>query len=98
LLLLLPLSPPHQINSTAQPAIPLKVVVVVSSFSHQQQPQPAEQNHCFFSRVSVIPLHIMGTTTPSIIVLSNTHQVVLLKLTTINYLYWPMQMKPYLLG
>ena len=40
----------------------------------------------------------MGTTTPSIVSLSNTHQVVSLKLTTTNYLYWRMQMKPYLLG
>jgi hypothetical protein len=39
----------------------------------------------------------MRTTTPSIVVLSSTHQVVLLKLTTTNYLYWWMQMKPYLL-
>jgi hypothetical protein len=40
----------------------------------------------------------MGTTPSSIIVLSNTHQVVSLKLKTTNYLYWRMQMKPYLLG
>jgi hypothetical protein len=40
----------------------------------------------------------MGTTTPSIVALSNTHQVVSLKLTTTNYLYWRMQIKPYLLG
>jgi hypothetical protein len=40
----------------------------------------------------------MGTQTPAIIALSNTHQVVLLKLTNTNYLYWRMQMKPYLLG
>jgi hypothetical protein len=40
----------------------------------------------------------MGTTTSSIIAMSNTHQVVSLKLTNTNYLYWRMQMKPYLLG
>ena len=40
----------------------------------------------------------MGTTTSSIIVLSNTHQVVSLKLTNTNYLHWRMQMKSYLLG
>ena len=40
----------------------------------------------------------MGTTTPSIVVLSNTHQVVSLKLTTTNYLYWRILIKPYLLG
>jgi hypothetical protein len=40
----------------------------------------------------------MGTQTPAIVALSNTHQVVSLKLTNTNYLYWRMQMKPYLLG
>jgi len=33
-----------------------------------------------------------------VVPLSNTHQVISLKLTTNNYLYWKMQMKPYLLG
>jgi len=40
----------------------------------------------------------MGTHTPAIVPVANTHQVVLLKLTNTNYLYWRMQMKPYLLG
>jgi hypothetical protein len=88
---------PHQTGGAAQPACPLEATVA-SSFSHQQQPQPAEQNHGSFSHVSVVPLHIMGTTTPSIIALSNTHQVVSLKLTTTNYLYWRMQIKPYFIG
>jgi len=57
---------PHQTGSAAQPARPLEPAVA-SSFSHQQQPQPAEQNHGSFSHVSVIPLHIMGTTTPFIV-------------------------------
>jgi len=73
-------------------------VTAAGSFSHQHQPQPAEQNHGSFSYVSVVPLHIMGITTPFINALSNTHQVVSLKLRTTNYLYWRMQMKPYLLG
>jgi hypothetical protein len=34
----------------------------------------------------------------SIISLSHTHQVISLKLTNTNYLYWCMQMLPYLLG
>jgi hypothetical protein len=34
----------------------------------------------------------------SIISLSHTHQVISLKLTNTNYLYWRMQMLPYLLG
>jgi hypothetical protein len=48
--------------------------------------------------VFAIPLHIMETQTTVIVDLSNTHQVVSLKLTNINYLYWRMQMKSYLLG
>jgi hypothetical protein len=34
----------------------------------------------------------------AIVSLSHTHQVIFLKLTNTNYLYWRMQMKPYLLG
>jgi hypothetical protein len=40
----------------------------------------------------------MGTHTTAIVPLANTHQVVSLKLMNTNYLYWRMQMKPYLLG
>jgi hypothetical protein len=87
----------HQTGSATQLASLLEAAVV-GSFSHQQQPQPAEQNHGSFSHVSVVPPYIMGTTTPSIVALSNTHQMVSLKLTTTNYLYWRMQMKPFLLG
>jgi hypothetical protein len=43
-------------------------------------------------------LPLMGTHTPAIVPLSNTHQVVSLKLTNTNYLYWRMQMKTYLLS
>jgi hypothetical protein len=34
----------------------------------------------------------------AIVSLSHTHLVISLKLTNTNYLYWRMQMKPYLLG
>jgi hypothetical protein len=37
-------------------------------------------------------------TAANIISLSHTHQVISLKLTNTNYLYWRMQMLPYLLG
>jgi hypothetical protein len=40
----------------------------------------------------------MGTHTPAIVPLSNTNQIVSLKVMNINYLYWRMQMKPYLLS
>jgi hypothetical protein len=39
-----------------------------------------------------------ASTAASIISLSHTHQVISLKLTNTNYLYWRMQMLPYLLG
>jgi hypothetical protein len=45
----------------------------------------------FFAAVSV-------AAATAIISLSHTHQVISLKLTNTNYLYWRMQMKPYLLG
>ena len=50
------------------------------------------------SHNSADPLPLMGTHTSTLVPLSNTHQIVSLKLTNTNYLYWRMQMKPYLLG
>jgi len=40
----------------------------------------------------------VASTTASIISLSHTYQVISLKLTNTNYLYWRIQMLPYLLG
>ena len=62
----------------------------------QLQPSLAEHANDSSSHVSVVPLHIMGTQTPTIVALFNTHQVISLKLTNTSYLYWRMQMKPYL--
>jgi hypothetical protein len=67
-------------------------------FSPQLQPPLAEHVSDSSSQVSVVPLPLMGTHTPAIVPLSNTHQVVSLKLTNTNYLYWRMQMKTYLLS
>jgi hypothetical protein len=36
--------------------------------------------------------------TAALIPLSNTQQVINFKLTNTNYLFWSIQMKPYLLG
>ncbi|XP_073266435.1 uncharacterized protein [Populus alba] len=48
------------------------------------------------SAASIVPTtHLHGA---AVVPLSNTHQVISLKLTNNNYLYWRMQMKPYLLG
>jgi hypothetical protein len=57
-------------------------------FPPQQQPSLAEHVSDSSSQVFVVPLHIMGTQTPAIVALSINLQVVLLKLTSINYLYW----------
>jgi hypothetical protein len=40
----------------------------------------------------------VSTAPPPIIPLSNTQQVINLKMTNTNYLFWRMQMKPYLIG
>ena len=50
------------------------------------------------SHDSSVPLPLMETHTLAMAPLSNTHQIVSLKLMNINYLYWRMQMKSYLLG
>jgi hypothetical protein len=84
-------------SGAAQPASHLQAVAG-GVFPPQQQPPLTEHVYDSSSQVYVVPLHIMGTHTPSIVPLSNTHQVVSLKLTITNYLYWRMQMKPYLLG
>jgi len=56
----------------------------------QQQPSLAEHINDSSSQVSAVSLHTMRTQTLAIVALSNTHEVVLLKLTNTNYLYWQM--------
>jgi hypothetical protein len=84
-------------SDAAQPTSHLQAVVG-GVLPQQQQPLLAEHVNNSSSHVYVISLHIMGTQTLVIVALSNTHQVVSLKLTNTNYLYWQMQIKPYLLG
>jgi len=84
-------------GGAAQPASPLQAAAS-GVLPLQQQPPLAEHVFDSFSQASDVPLHIIGTQTPTIVALSNIHQVVLLKLTNTNYLYWRMQMKPYLLS
>jgi hypothetical protein len=74
-------------SGAAQPVSHLQVVAG-GVFPPQQQPPLAEHVYDSSSQVYVVPLHLMGTHTPSIVPLSNTHQVVSLKLTITNYLYW----------
>jgi hypothetical protein len=53
-------------------------------FPPQQQPSLAEHVSDSSSQVSTVPLHLMGTHTPAIISLSNTHEVILLKFINTN--------------
>ena len=84
-------------GSAAQPANPPQAAAA-SALSSPQQPPLAELVSDSSSQVPVVPLPLMGTHATAIVPLANTHQVVSLKLTNTNYLYWRMQMKPYLLG
>jgi len=84
-------------GGAAQPASHPQAAAA-AAFSPPQQPPRAELVSDSSSQVPAIPLPLMGTHTTTIVPLANTHQVVLLKLTNTNYLYWRMQMKPYLLG
>jgi len=68
-----------------------------------QWPQPTDVGHALFNpnNAPLLPFSSAEATTASavaIVPLSHTHQVISLKLTNTNYLYWRMQMKPYLLG
>jgi len=60
------------------------------AFSSPQQPPLAELVSDSSSHIPVVPLPLMGTHTTTIVPLANTHQVVSLKLTNTNYLYWRM--------
>jgi hypothetical protein len=74
-----------------------------SSASVLQWPQPTDVGHALFNHntAPLLPFSSAEATTASavaIVPLSHTHQVIFSKLTNTNYLYWRMQMKPYLLG
>jgi len=84
-------------GGTAQPANHPQAAVA-GAFSPPHQPPLTEHVSDSSSQVPAVPLPLMGTHTTAIVPLTNTHQVVSLKLTNTNYLYWRMQMKPYLFG
>jgi hypothetical protein len=77
---------PLSIGGAAQPASHPQAVAG-GIFAPQQQPPLAKHVSDSSSQVSAVPLPLMGTHTSSIVPLSNTHQVVSLKLTNTNYLY-----------
>jgi hypothetical protein len=66
-------------------------------------PQPTDGGHVLFNPNNTPLLQpsfvaVSAASAAVIVSLSHTHQVISLKLTNTNYLYWQMQMKPYLLG
>jgi hypothetical protein len=74
-----------------------------SSASILQWPQPTDVGHALFNPNNAPLLQPssaeVSTASAAVIVsLSHTHQVISLKLTNTNYLYWQMQMKSYLPG
>ena len=62
-------------------------------------PQNTDVGHALLNPTNA-PLLPASSPPPAVAIvsLSHTHQVISLKLTNTNYLYWRMQMKPYLLG
>jgi hypothetical protein len=76
----------HQTGIAAQPTDHSQAAAN-GALPQRQPPSLAAQNNDSSSHVFVIPLHIIGTSTSVIVVLSNTQQVVSLKLTNTNYLY-----------
>jgi len=85
----------------------IDVAVPLTHFSPSLVPPPlsaATSGVSITAAASQIPLNpsldvmIAMTTVPAIIPLPNTQQVISLKLSNTNFLYWMMQMKPFLLG
>ena len=93
-------------SSTATPVVPSCTPAagqLSSSASVLQWPQHTNVGHALLNpdNAPLLPSSSVGVTAASavaIVSLSHTHQVISLKLTNTNYLYWRMQMKPYLLG
>ena len=74
-----------------------------SSVSILSWPHPTDGGHAFFNPNNTHLLQpssdaVSAASVAAIVSLSHTHQVITLKLTNTNYLYWRMQMKPYFLG
>jgi hypothetical protein len=84
-------------GDAAQPASHPQAAVA-ATFSPPHQPPLAKLVFDSSSQVPAAPLPLVGTHTTTIVPLADTHQVVSLKLTNTNYLYWRMQMKSYLPG
>jgi hypothetical protein len=96
-------------SSAAAPVVPSCTPAagpLSSSASVLQWPQHTDVGHALLNQFNpnnapLLPASSAEATAASavaIVSLSHTHQVISLKLTNTNYLYWRMQMKPYLLG
>jgi len=96
--------PPHTSSNSATPAVHLSsspavqpsFLAVPPVLSSAASP-PGFSSAMAGERLLLQPTSA-ASTVASIISLSHTHQVISLKLTNTNYLYWRMQMLPYLLG
>ena len=89
-------------SSAAAPVVPSCTPATgppSSSASVLQWPQPTDVGHALFNpnNALLLPPSFAEATAMTIVSLSHTHQVIFLKLTNTNYLYWRMQMKLYLL-
>jgi hypothetical protein len=93
-------------SSAAAPVVPSCSPAAAppsSSASVLQWPQPTDVGHALFNpnNAPLLPsssAEVAAASSVAIVSLSHTHQVIYLKLTNTNYLYWRMQMKPYFLG
>jgi len=96
--------PPHTSSNSAALAVQLSSSPAVQPFFLVAPPMlsSAASPPGFSSAMAGEHLLLQPTsaasTAASIISLSHTHQVISLKLTNTNYLYWRMQMLSYLLG
>ena len=99
--------PPHTSLNSAAPVVQLSSSQAVQSSSFAAPPllssaaaPPGFSSTMAGERLLLQPTSAASdvSTAASIISLSHTHQVISLKLTNTNYLYWCIQMLPYLLG
>jgi len=91
----------HVASPSAAPAVPVSSsVTALASFfaSVLSWPQLIDGGHALFNPNNTPLLQPSSVAATAIVSLSHTHQVISLKFTNTNYLYWQMQMKSYLLG
>jgi len=96
--------PPHTSSNSAAPAVQLSSSPAVQPSFLAAPPvlsfvaSPLGFSSTMAGECLLLQPTSAASTAASIISLSHTHQVISLKLTNTNYLYWRMQMLPYPLG